>query len=106
MNNDQLLMGEIGLICIILVLKRRQQLIQRRKLKKRQLWTRKWLQRRNEGRGIDNLVFKELKFEDTNSFKNFTRMSVNSFENLLQKVEPIISKQNTILRESIPARSR
>jgi hypothetical protein len=48
----------------------------------------------------------ELLVEPSGQFKKFTRMSLADFEYLLQKVEPIISKKNTRLRESIPARTR
>jgi coproporphyrinogen III oxidase len=72
----------------------------------RRIWARKWLQRRNENRGISHLVFNELEYEDLASFRNFTRMSVATFHELLSKVAPIIKKQDTVLRETIPAKQR
>jgi hypothetical protein len=63
-----------------------------RAVRKRKLWCRKWLQRRNEGRGMSNMIFKELQ--------------VNTFKILLGKVEQAIQRQDTILRESISAKTR
>ncbi|XP_047538975.1 uncharacterized protein LOC125072396 [Vanessa atalanta] len=48
----------------------------------------------------------ELVAEPSNEFKKFTRMSSVDFEYLLNKVSTQIPKQNTQLRESIPARTR
>lgn len=48
----------------------------------------------------------ELVAEPSKEFKKFTRMSSVDFEYLLNKVSTQISKQNTQLREAIPARIR
>ena len=48
----------------------------------------------------------ELVAEPSGQFKNFTRMSLADFEYLLRKLEPIISKEDTQLRDSIPAKIR
>ncbi|KAJ8953306.1 hypothetical protein NQ318_012100 [Aromia moschata] len=50
--------------------------------------------------------FQEMLAEPSNEFHNFCRMSFTDFELLLQKVDPIISKQNTKWRESIPSKVR
>ncbi|GBN84799.1 hypothetical protein AVEN_212126-1 [Araneus ventricosus] len=44
--------------------------------------------------------------EISGQYKNFTRMSPSDFENLLQKVGPHISKQETHLRTPISAQDR
>jgi len=85
--------------------------IKKRKNKKgirkpRNIWSRKWLLERNTGKDIADLVFEELQYEDVKGFQNFARMSPKSFFNLLEKVKPIIEKQNTVLRQAIPARTR
>jgi coproporphyrinogen III oxidase len=85
---------------------RKKHLLQRRERKVRRIWVRKWLQRRNENRGMSHLVFNELEYEDLASFRNFTRMSVATFYELLSKVAPKIKKQDTVLRETIPAKQR
>jgi len=54
---------------------------------------------------MDN-VFVELLYEPSGEFENFTRMSLSDFEYLLTLISPIISKQDTQLRNSIPAKIR
>lgn len=51
-------------------------------------------------------VFVELLHEPSGEFENFTRMSLSDFEYLLTLISPIISKQDTQLRDSIPAKIR
>jgi hypothetical protein len=65
----------------------------------RRFWTRKWLKRRYFGRGLSSLFFEELALEDKKSFKNFTKMSIRTFDNLLAKVGPKICRQNTTFKE-------
>jgi len=97
-------------LCIILALltvqlgRRRPKQLQ--KHRNRKLWSRKWLLRRNEGRGAARLVFDELKLEDPSGFKNFTRMSSSTFEMLLSKVAGHIQRKDTVFRECIPVDTR
>lgn len=44
--------------------------------------------------------------ENPEDFKNYTRMPVDAFYSLLAKLEPLISKQNTSFRDSIPPGAR
>ena len=39
-------------------------------------------------------IFKELKEDDPQSFVDYMRMKPNLFENLLNKLQPLIQKQN------------
>lgn len=50
--------------------------------------------------------FNELLYEPFGEFDNFCRMSYSDFEFLLQKISPMISKQDTDFREAIPAKFR
>lgn len=50
--------------------------------------------------------FNELLYEPSGEFHNFCRMSYNDFEFLLQKISPLISKQDTDFRDAIPAKFR
>ena len=50
--------------------------------------------------------FLELSQEPSGEIENFHRMSLADFHFLLSKVEPIISRQDTHLRETIPAKIR
>lgn len=53
-----------------------------------------------------NTFFMELTSEDGGEFSNFCRMSSSDFELLLQKIGPMIEKQQTRLRMPIPAKIR
>lgn len=48
----------------------------------------------------------ELVAEPSGEFDKFTRMSQSDFDNLLDKVLPMIAKEDTQLRPSIPAKIR
>jgi hypothetical protein len=80
---------------LLLLFQRKKHLLQRRKRKVRRICARKWLQRRNENRGIS--VFNELEYEDPVSFRNFTRMSVATFHELLsnQKTRYGVTRNNS-----------
>lgn len=81
-------------------------LSQRRKPKRRRLvWTRDWIQRREE-HGAYHSLLRELRASDPVSYRNFIRMDEVSFSTLLQKLSPIITRQNTVMRRSISAEER
>lgn len=48
-------------------------------------------------------LIRDLEFNEDVLFKNFTRMSKRNFYTILGIVEPMITKQNTRFRESVPA---
>ncbi|KAJ8968798.1 hypothetical protein NQ314_002107 [Rhamnusium bicolor] len=48
----------------------------------------------------------ELLTEDSNSYRNFLRMSSEKFEYLLQQISIHINKKDTVMRQCIPARSK
>lgn len=70
--------------------------------KKRRWWVRQWILRRNT-HGASGRLLKELAIEDTEAYRNHLRMDEANFELLLQKVIPKIQKQNTLLRDALPA---
>lgn len=75
--------------------------------KKRQVWTRKWLLRRDsERRGIINLAHHELRYEDPKAFEEFFRMPAYLFDRLLNLVGPHIQRQDTTMRKSVSPRDR
>ena len=78
----------------------------RKEVKKpRKYWTKPWLLRRiNHGAGYT--LLKELASEEPTDFKNWIRMDPKTFNLLLSKVKPRIKRQDTHLRESIPAAQR
>ena len=67
-------------------------------------WVRPWStqQRRLSFGHWDNLL-RELRAEDAESYFNYLRMTPELFEEILHRIEPAISRQNTRWRESIPA---
>jgi hypothetical protein len=62
-----------------------------------------WVGRRNSHGAPSNLL-KELAEEDPTEYHRHMRMTVENFEELLTLIEPLISKKNTMMRDSIPAR--
>lgn len=77
----------------------------RSKNKRKRKWVREWIQRRATN-DITKTLIEELRNEDSNGFKAFTRVSYEEYEFLLKKVRPIISKKDTNMRKSIPAETR
>lgn len=51
-------------------------------------------------------MFNELTSEPSGEFDNFCHMSSSDFESLLQRVSPLISKNDTQFREAIPPKVR
>ena len=62
-------------------------------MKKKRKWAKNcFLQRENFGH---RQLLQELRNTEPNDFKNFLRMDVESYNELLQMVEPLIGKQTT-----------
>jgi hypothetical protein len=55
---------------------------------------------------VYNALLKELIISDRAAYRNFLRMTVECFETLAVKVEPIIGKQDTWYRKAIPVEER
>ena len=66
----------------------------------RRFWVRPWIGRRLQFGLYDQLLV-ELRNEDQASFKNFMRMSPEMIDELLTRVGPRITKQNTNYREAL-----
>ena len=88
----------VALAAVILILGAYKQLHKEKKI--RSCWTRKWISRRTKW-GCHHALLQELKREDTKSFRNFLRMDQTSFEQLLEKVTPLIERKTTNMREPI-----
>ena len=71
----------------------------------RTVWTRSWIKRRNE-RGAFHQVIQEMLTEDELAFQSYFRMNKEKFFELVRSLQPTISKQDTVLRESIKADER
>lgn len=71
----------------------------------RRCWTRQWVSRREE-RGAYNTIFKELAIEDSCGFAEYMRMPHHKFIELLSIIGPLVQKQDTPMRMSIPPGER
>lgn len=65
--------------------------------KKRKMWMRHYYKQRS------NEILRELLQDSDELFKNFTRMSPVDFHYLLDLVRPQITKEDTVMREAVPA---
>lgn len=72
----------------------------RRREQRRRIWTRQWIARRPQFGMYDQLLV-ELRNEDQASFINFMRMPPEMFDELVARVGPRITKQNTCYRQPI-----
>ena len=72
-----------------------------RRRRQRRFWIRPWIGRRRQFGLYDQLLV-ELRNEDQSAFKNFMRMQPEMFDELLTRVGPRITKQNTTYREYVP----
>ena len=71
--------------------------------RKRNIWAKAWL---SPSRGAYNTILKELRLSNQNDFKKYLRMNEETFEELLQRVRPYLTKQTTRLRKPIPAEQK
>ena len=72
----------------------------RKRRGRRRFWVRPWIGRRRQFGLYDQLLV-QLRNEDQASFKNFMRMPPEMFDELLTRVGPGITKQNTHYREAL-----
>jgi hypothetical protein len=75
-----------------------------KKKKKGRRWSREWLKLRDKYTH-ENLL-REILLKEPNDYANFLRMDHKTFEYLLTLLSPRITKQDTVLRKSIPASQR
>lgn len=82
------------------------ELNKKRKVRKqRSVWIHNWVKRRQE-LGCYAQLLQEIKDEVPYLYRNFLRMHIDDFNNLLLLVSPLIRKQNTTMRKSISAGER
>ncbi|XP_025161539.1 uncharacterized protein LOC112590091 [Harpegnathos saltator] len=70
----------------------------------RSTWVKSWVARR-QAQGMHHNLFVELCLEDPYKFRRCLWMDT-TFEELLHKIAPLIIKQDTHLRKSIPSAER
>lgn len=73
--------------------------------KKKRTWVRRWINRR-VSHGASITLLKELAEEDHVAYRNHLRMDPDKFNELLENIEPHISKKDTVMRMAIPSRTK
>jgi len=72
---------------------------------KRKCWVKKWVRRRDQ-QGAYTQLISELQLEDAQQFRNFTRMSAVEVQSLVNRLGPVIGKQDTAMRNAISVEER
>lgn len=68
--------------------------------KQRSVWVKNWVMRRDE-EGFCAKLYRELREEETDFYRNFVHMTPEQFDHLLSLVKPYIEKNDTTMRKSI-----
>lgn len=85
-----------------LILHRRRERRNRRRRRPRTVWVREWLtEKSREAYGHYAILMQQLRENDAPAFRNFTRMDPELFDEIVTRVSPHISKQDTNYRKSI-----
>jgi len=79
--------------------------INKRRNVKRKCWVKNWVRRRDRQGAYTQLIC-ELQLEDAQKFRNFTRMSAVEVQSLVNMLGPVISKQDTAMRNAISVEER
>ena len=66
---------------------------------------RPWIGKRDQYGAYHSLI-QELSAEDPNGLKNFLKMDMVSFSELLEMVTPLIKRRDTLIRNSISPAER
>ena len=71
----------------------------------RKIWVREWIQNRPT-QGVHKNLLQQLRHNDPSGYKNFSRMDSETFDELLKRVGPLITHQDTRFRKAIPPSER
>ena len=82
----------------------RRRLLRRRRRRAPRWWVRPWLTpaRRLEY-GHYNRLMQELRVEDENAFANYVRIPPHMFDELLNRIRPVIQRRDTHMRPALDA---
>ena len=69
--------------------------------RRRRIWCREWLLRRSIHGDYHHLL-QELHREDTRGFKNFLRIQPELFQEMVERLTPILAKRETRMRHPLP----
>ena len=83
----------------VLIIKRRRR--RRENRATRSVWSRQWLTERQTLKGMNQFVMNELQQDDSAGFKGFLRLTPDIFNELLERIEPKIRCNDTIMRDCI-----
>ena len=89
------------LLLALLVRRRRQ----RRQARKRKVWARNWILRRNALGAYAGLIC-ELDVEDVEGFRQYHRLDRDAFREVLELVGNLITKEDSVMRPSISPSER
>ena len=103
MSATEIVSVGIELISLALAKECRKILETRKKRRPRRWWVKPWIRRR-EQLGASTRLLVELAAEDSDSYRNYLRITVAQLDFLLQKVSPLIQKADTFLRPALPAK--
>jgi hypothetical protein len=92
-------------IALFLLLKSRKKKKLSRRRRNRTIWTKSWIGNRVEF-GAYHCLLQELRNDDPSACRNFLRMDWLSFTELLSRVSPRITRQDTNMRQSIKPEER
>lgn len=74
--------------------------VAKRKRKQTRRWSKDWFLKRQKYTH-ENLL-KDFMLTEVADFKNYVRLNVEQFQELLKLVTPLIQKKNTVMRDAIP----
>jgi len=89
---------KLTLVALLLLHRRKRR--KQAKASTRKLWVKPWITRRKELGAYNNFI-REIRSEDEETFRQFHRMDVQQFHDILTKVGPVIQREDTVMRESI-----
>ena len=78
--------------------------VRKKSEKRRRRWMKEWFKKREEYTH-ENLL-NDLRITEVEDYRLFLRVDVAAFEELLAMIKPKIEKQNTIMRDAVPASQR
>lgn len=75
-----------------------------KRITNRKRWVKEWIAKRKQYCHLN--LLKEIQISDPKDFQNYFRMNVHIYNKLLSMVEPLITKMDTNMRESISPNER
>ncbi|KAG0728948.1 hypothetical protein GWK47_031375 [Chionoecetes opilio] len=80
-------------------------MLDKKNRKKKRLWSRQWLLRRRE-ESVASRLLRELREEDPDTLRQWTRLDQQQFQDLLALVTSLIKKQDTNMRQAVSPAER